>query len=155
MWQGRVVAIHIHGEEGAAPFAIDEARLVAGKGIEGDVNYLAVEKSSGPERVDQAVTLIESEAVEAAKRDYDLDVTAAETRRNIQTEGVPLNHLVGREFRVGTAVCLGVELCEPCGYLEKMTKKGMVKAFLHRGGLRAQILRDGVARPGDPVEPRV
>ena len=39
MWQGRVVAIHIHGEEGAAPFAIDEARLVAGKGIEGDVNY--------------------------------------------------------------------------------------------------------------------
>jgi MOSC domain-containing protein YiiM len=154
MWQGRVVAIHIHEGEGATPYAIDEAKLVAGKGIEGDVNFRAAEREPSPKRADEAVTLIESETIQAVKRDYDIDLTSAESRRNVETAGVPLNHLVGREFRVGSAVCRGVQLCEPCGYLEKMTKKGVLKALLHRGGLRAQILQDGVARPGDTVEPR-
>ena len=151
MGQGRIVAIRIHEKEGEIPHAIDEARLVAGRGIEGDANFLAAHKD--PSRANEALTLIESEAVEAARRDYGVDVTAATSRRNVQTEGVALNHLVGREFRVGTALCRGVELCEPCGHLEKMTAKGVRQALVHRGGLRAQILEDGVARPGDSVEP--
>lgn len=152
MRPGRIVAIHIHGESGAMPFAIEEARLVAGKGIEGDVNFAAAGKDPGPKRVDEALTLIESEALEAARRDYGIELTGADSRRNVLTEGIALNHLVEREFRVGTAVCFGVELCEPCGHLEKMTRKGVVKALIHRGGLRARIVRDGTARPGDTVE---
>jgi MOSC domain-containing protein YiiM len=148
MKNGRIVAIHIHGKEREVPRAIAEARLVAGKGIEGDVNF---GKNSEDEATE--LTLIESEAIEAAKRDYGVDVTAGGTRRNIETRDVPLNHLVGREFRVGTAVCRGERLCEPCGHLERMTVQGIVKALVHRGGLRARILRDGVARPGDRVEP--
>jgi MOSC domain-containing protein YiiM len=150
MKRGHIVAIHIHGKGGEMPHALEQARLVAGKGIEGDVNF--GQGDSEPDDTTE-LTLIESEAVEAVKRDYGIDVTAAATRRNVATRDVPLNHLVGREFRVGTAVCRGVRLCEPCGHLEKMTAKGVMKALLHRGGLRARILRDGVARPGDAVEP--
>lgn len=149
MGNGRIVAIHIHGKGREVPRAIAEARLVAGKGIEGDVNF---GKESSAEEATE-LTLIESEAIEAAKREYGVDVDAGATRRNVETRDVPLNHLVGREFRVGTAVCRGVQLCEPCGHLERMTVKGITKALIHRGGLRAQILRDGVARPGDRVEP--
>jgi MOSC domain-containing protein YiiM len=151
MGQGRIIAIHVHGEAGATPRAIEVARLVAGKGIEGDVNFEAAEKDPSPKRADGALTLIETEAIEAAGRDCAVHLSAADSRRNVLTEGIALNHLVGKEFRVGTAVCHGVELCEPCGYLEKMTQKGVVQAFLHRGGLRARIVRDGVARPGDSV----
>lgn len=151
MIEGRIVAIHIHDREGGEPFAIDEARLVAGRGIEGDVNFAAAGQDPSPRRADAALTLIESEALEAARRDHGFELSAAGSRRNVLTEGLALNHLVGREFRVGTAVCFGVELCEPCGHLERLTRKGAVKALIHRGGLRARILRDGVARPGDTV----
>lgn len=151
MSEGRIIAIHVHPNEGDAPQRIEEARLVAGRGIVGDVNHALSE--SRPERERNAVTLIEAEAIEAVARDYGIEVTAAGSRRNVLTEGIALNHLVGKRFRVGSAVCEGVELCEPCGYLEKNTQRGVMKALLHRGGLRARILEDGTARPGDTVEP--
>ncbi|MBZ0267229.1 MOSC domain-containing protein [bacterium] len=151
MNRGRILAIHIHAHEGDDPHAINEAKLIAGRGIDGDVNHALSEME--PERGINAVTLIETEAIEAVRRDYGIELTAAESRRNVQTEGVALNHLVGRRFRVGTALCEGMELCEPCGYLESKTRKGVTKALLHRGGLRARILEGGVARPGDTIEP--
>ena len=52
------------------------------------------------------MTLIESEAVQAAGRDYNVDADPGDARRNIVTSGVPLNHLVDSEFVVGE---LGVE----------------------------------------------
>jgi MOSC domain-containing protein YiiM len=153
MSHGRIVAIHIHAQEGGEPRAVGEARLVSGRGIEGDRNFAPAGNEATERHLEKAVSLIETEAIEAVRRDYGIELTAAESRRNIQTEGVALNHLVGRTFRVGTALCEGVELCEPCGYLEKKTRKGVLKALLHRGGLRARVLEDGVARPGDAIEP--
>ncbi len=69
------------------------------------------------------------------------------------TRDVALNHLVGERFRVGTAVCEGVELCEPCSHLESLTQEGTRSALVHRGGLRAAIVEDGAIRVGDGVEP--
>ena len=65
--------------------------------------------------------------------------------------GVPLNHLVGREFLIGDVRCRGIRLCEPCSHLEKITGKEVVKALTHRGGLRAQVLTDGVLQVGDEI----
>jgi len=64
------------------------------------------------------VTLIEVEALEAAAEDYGVDLGPGEHRRNVTTRGVALNHLVGSRFRVGKAVFEGVDLCDPCGYME-------------------------------------
>jgi MOSC domain-containing protein YiiM len=99
----------------------------------------------------QEVTLIEQEALEAAQREYDLPLTHAESRRNLLTSGVPLNHLVGRRFTIGSVVLEGVKLCEPCGYLERFTGKKVIEALRHRGGLRARIVQGGVLRVGDPI----
>ena len=55
----------------------------------------------------------ESEALEALRRDYEVDLDPAQARRNLLTRGVPLNHLVGREFRVGGVTLRGLRLCEP------------------------------------------
>ncbi len=56
------------------------------------------------------------------------------------TRGVLLNHLVGREFRVGGATLRGVELCEPCKHLVDVTGiKSLLPTLIHGGGLRAQI----------------
>ena len=80
-----------------------------------------------------------------------IKLTAADTRRNIATSGVPLNHLVDREFCVGTVLMRGTRLCEPCKYLEELTQHGVMSGLIHRGGLRAQILGEGVIHVGDTV----
>jgi MOSC domain-containing protein YiiM len=67
--------------------------------------------------------------------------------------GVALNHLVGTEFRVGEVRLKGVRLCEPCGYLERVTGLPVKAGLVHRGGLRAQVLSGGTIRVGDPVVP--
>jgi MOSC domain-containing protein YiiM len=95
--------------------------------------------------------LIESEAIEALKRDYGIELQPGDSRRNIVTRGVPLNHLVGCEFKIGAVTLRGIELCEPCAHLQKLTQQGVVRGLVHRGGLNAEILTDGLIRPGDAV----
>ena len=68
------------------------------------------------------------------------------------TRGIDVNALVGERFRVGNVECFGVELCEPCTTLQKLTRPGVVKAYVHRAGLNADILTDGEIAVGDAVE---
>jgi MOSC domain-containing protein YiiM len=68
------------------------------------------------------------------------------------TRGVPLNHLVGREFQVGAVRLFGRRLCEPCEHLEGLTIKGVLTGLIHRGGLRADIVLGGSIRVGDTVK---
>ena len=62
-----------------------------------------------------------------------------------------MNDLVGKRFTVGEVECLGVELCEPCLHLQEMTRPGIIKELVHRAGLNADILTDGVISVGDEV----
>jgi MOSC domain-containing protein YiiM len=151
MFQGEVVSIHIAPEEGERVVEVHEVQAVAGKGLEGDRYFLSSGTFARKWDPGNEVTLIESEAVEALGRDYGIRLGAGETRRNIMTRGVPLNHLVGREFRVGDAVLRGERLCDPCGLLERMTQPGVRRALAHRGGLNAAIVVGAVIRKGDRV----
>ena len=97
------------------------------------------------------ITLIEIEAVEALARENNIQIEPGVARRNLVTRGVPLNHLVGREFQVGGVRLRGTRLCEPCQYLEGLTIKGLMAGLIHRGGLRANILSSGTIRVGDSI----
>jgi MOSC domain-containing protein YiiM len=131
---------------------VDSVRAVAGRGLEGDRYFLRTGTYSRKDGADREITLIESEALDALLRDYGLTIDASETRRNVATRDVALNHLVGRTFRVGEATVRGLRLCEPCGHMERLCGKRVRPGLVHRGGLRAQILTDGVIRLGDPIE---
>jgi len=65
--------------------------------------------------------------------------------------GVRLNDLIGKRFRVGGVECLGVKICEPCQHLQSLTRPGLIKDMIHRGGLNADILTDGQISVGDVV----
>jgi MOSC domain-containing protein YiiM len=132
---------------------LKKARAVVGRGLEGDRYFDQVGTYSNRPGPDRELTLIESEAIEALKRDLQITLEPKDSRRNIVTKGVPLNHLVGRTFKVGDVTLRGIRLCEPCSYLESLTTQGIEKGLLHRGGLRAQILNDGTIRIGDTVKP--
>ena len=146
MFEGRLLAIGICKNDGDDIESVNEIEAVANVGLSGD-RYAEKDKPG------RAITLIEIEALDAAKRDHEFEISHLESRRNLLTESVPLNHLVGREFTVGGVRLRGVELCEPCGYLEEKTAKGAVKALRHRGGLRAEIVESGKLSVGDKVLP--
>jgi MOSC domain-containing protein YiiM len=154
-FEGRIVAIYLAHAGGAPMESRDHVRAFAGEGLEGDRYAARVGTYSGTRYGDskRAVTLIEREAVRGAALEHAIELSEGETRRNLVTEGVPLNHLVDREFLVGTVRMRGVNLSEPCVYLEESTRPGVRRALIHRGGLRAEILDDGVIRVGDAVTP--
>jgi MOSC domain-containing protein YiiM len=154
MWKGTVVSVHIAAGAAESMVSVPHARAVPGKGLEGDRYFKATGTYSGSGGPHREVTLIESEAIEALRRDYDVEFQAGDSRRNIVTRAVPLNHLVGHEFRVGAVTLRGLRLCEPCTHLEEVSGKPVRKGLVHRGGLRAQVLTGGIIRVGDPIQPR-
>jgi len=133
--------------------AVPEVRAHAGKGLEGDRYTVGTGTYSATPGTGRQVTLIEVEAIDALQRDHAVAIPATAARRNIVTRGVALNDLVGRQFRVGGVTLVGVRLCEPCTHLEGLTRPGVLRGLVHRGGLRADVLTDGVIRVGDVVEP--
>ena len=144
---GRVEAIFLSPEHGELPTPVERVHARAGRGLEGNRYYW--DEGTAPSGC--AITLIASEAVEAVAGEGDVSVEPAATRRNVLTRGIDVNALVGKRFRIGAVECEGVELCEPCTTLEAMTQPGVVKAFVHRAGLNADILTDGEISVGDPV----
>jgi MOSC domain-containing protein YiiM len=159
-FSGVLLAIHIAPAASAPMVELDAARLVEGQGIEGDRyatrsgTYSARPLAGDDPAVNnRQVTLIEMETLDALARDHGIALAPHETRRNLTTAGVPLNHLVGREFRVGDVVLVGGRLNVPCQYLEDLLAKPVFKPLLNRSGLNCRIVKGGTIRPGDAVRP--
>ncbi len=152
-WTGRLEHIHITAERSDVMRRLDEARLVAGKGIEGDRYFLGTGTYSMKPGPDRQVTLIERETLEALARDHGIELTPEQHRRNLTVSGVPLNHLIGRRFHVGPVLLETVRLNKPCKYLEKMTGKAVYLPLLNRSGLNCRVIEGGTIRPGDLLTP--
>lgn len=154
MFQGTVVSISITPSGGEPMRLVGEVRAVAGKGLEGDRYFQQAGTFSERGGSDRQVTLIEAEAIESLARESGVELEYGDARRNIVTRGVPLNHLVEKEFVVGEVAVRGIRLCEPCAHLASLTDQKVLPGLVHRGGLRAEILSDGVIRVGDGVRPQ-
>src|ERR1700686_4489004 len=99
MPNGTVESIHI-ASVGEAPIqSVGQAVANPGAGLEGDRYPQQSGTFSKPEP-DYELTLSEAEAIEALRRDYQVELPAGDARRNIVTRGVPLNHLFCREFTI-------------------------------------------------------
>jgi MOSC domain-containing protein YiiM len=144
---GRVESIYLGAEAEVPLDAVPEARVVEGRGLEGDRYFDGAGTFSDWPGDGRHVTLVEREALD----DVGLDGAAA--RRNVVTSGIGLNDLVGRTFSVGEVVLRGTRLCEPCAHLEGLTRPGVLRELVHRGGLRADVVSGGVIRVGDAVTP--
>lgn len=157
MRKGVVVSIHISPEATQSMLSVNEARAVPGKGLEGDRYFKQVgtysnKPAPGGLPPARELTLIEIETIEALKRESGIEIAAGDVRRNIVTRDVPLNHFMNREFRVGEIKLRGIRLCEPCDHVQRLTGKEILQPLVHRGGIRAEILTDGVIRVGDTIE---
>lgn len=143
---GAVDGIWIAGSAGEPVRSLNTVRAVAGQGLAGDRHVLGT--GTFPSGLPgSSLTLIEAEVCES----FDPPLRADEHRRNLVTRGVELNGLVGREFLIGDVRCRGMRLCEPCRVMDGYASRPLLRALVHRGGLRADILDDGEIHVGDRV----
>jgi MOSC domain-containing protein YiiM len=149
---GELIGICITRTLASEMQSVGDAQALTGIGLKGDRYALRQGTFSavGEEPIQQ-VTLIEEEALIAALRDHQTTITHAMSRRNLLTRGVPLNHLVDQTFAIGEVLIRGVELCEPCRHLQKLTCPEILKPLIHRGGLRAAIIRGGTLHVGQAI----
>lgn len=155
---GELLHIHVAPAASYEMEELEQAELVAGRGIVGDRYYLGTGTYS-PKPDIREVTLIEVEALDALAandppmQEKPITLDPADHRRNLTTHGVPLNHLVGKRFRVGDVILRGGRLNFPCKYLEELLGEPVYLPLYNRSGLNCTIERGGVIRRGDRITP--
>ena len=122
----------------------DHLSCLAGAGIEGDRYALGTGTYSKKPEPGRQLTIIEIEELKALKHFPDISCFAEQCRRNVISQGIRLNSLVGKIISIGTVELKVHRLCQPCGYLEgKLRKPGLKDALWDKGGVRCAILNDG------------
>jgi MOSC domain-containing protein YiiM len=146
-----VERIFIASSEGDPLVERQQVTVVAGAGIVGD-RYFDRHEEPG-----QNISLIEAEEIEAFFAEQDRPNDLSVTRRNLVIRGVRVSELIGREFLIGDVRLRGVAFCEPCMVVGKalatpeLPAAQVVKRFVHRAGIRADVLSDGVIACGAPI----
>ena len=153
MTEGRVKGIYIAPKMGANVSGHQKVSVRAGKGIEGDRYFSNTGKnrSNYKGQPDWEITLIESEVIEAFNQDTGNKFHESDFRRNLVTEGIRLNDLVGKTFNINGVSFFGVQLCEPCASLQKRLAVKILPDLIGKGGLRAQIRGVGLLNVGDAI----
>jgi hypothetical protein len=142
-----VEAIYLSPVATRLPLPVERVLAVAGRGLEGDRYFHGIGTYSDyPDQRGRHLTLVEAGALQRA------GIDGGAARRNLVISGLELGGLVGKRFRVGEVECLGRRLCEPCEYLEHLTRPGVLRALVHTG-LRADILLGGEITRRSPIQP--
>jgi MOSC domain-containing protein YiiM len=147
---GRVELLALTAAAQAPMTVVQQAVAHAGRGLEGDRYFDARGTFSDPHATGNDLTLIEAEVLEQLALPG-AGLAPEDARRNVITRGIDLNALVGQRFTIGAVTCVGRRLCEPCAHLQRLTAPGTLRALVHKGGLRADLVTGGVIEVGDAV----
>lgn len=129
-----------HGQEpGTSPnLEVSEIECIAGRGILGDRFLDHCDDYKGQ------VTFFSIEVFKDVCRQLGIaGLSASVVRRNIVTEGVDLNQLIGKRFRVQGLEFEGICECKPCYWMDRAVAPGAEHLLQGRGGLRAKVLAGG------------
>ncbi len=144
---GKVLEIGISKNKGEKIQKVDEVEAIKGKGLLNDRKFRENNHKKSQ------ITLIEIENINHYNKISNTNISPINFRRNIITENIRLNDLVGKEFFVGNVKLKAHDLCRPCKYLqEKLKQDNFIKEFLHTGGLRCEILTNGKISINDIIK---
>jgi hypothetical protein len=143
---GTVEGIWIAPAAGEPAQSRQNARAVAGRGLEGD--RACAGTGTFPSGLPgSALTLIAAEVCQS----FTPSLSPDEHRRNLITRGIDLNRLAGRDFTIGQVRCRGMRLCEPCLVIQRRASRPLLRQLIHRAGLCADILTSGLIQAGDQI----
>jgi len=152
---GRVVSLHLHPEKSGEPLRpVEQIEVVAQKGIRGNGRYFGRLSRSTGQPSKRQVTLIEREQISEHAATLGLEtISPGAVRSNIETLGINLIELIGREVRIGEAILRFYEARTPCEKMDRICEglRGLMED--RKQGVLAQVIRGGVIRVGDTTEP--
>ena len=134
-----------HGKEPSEHpmIEVETAHCIAGRGLEGD-RFLDYKKNYQGQ-----VTFFSWEVFQELCTALSLwDRPPSVLRRNVITEELDLNALIGKEFELQGVRFAGTQECAPCYWMDRAFGAGAEKLLEGRGGLRARILNGGELRVG-------
>lgn len=152
---GSVVGIHT-APRGMLPMRnIREARVIQGKGLEGDryaegKGFLSDKLVEFGVRDQRDVTLIQYEVLASLRQEHRIHLSMSEHRRNVTTVGVDVNALIGKRFKIGSIELEGFSN-QPCKHLEDVTGKPIAPLLIGRCGINARVLNSGTIRLSDEI----
>jgi MOSC domain-containing protein YiiM len=150
MIDGKLLHIHTAARTGRSMVAHEERVASRAVGLEGDRYALGMGKySNSPDY--REITLFEIEVIHALKEDRGIDLMPADHRRNLTTQGIGLNHMIGKTLSIGEISVEVMRPCKPCRYLNLMSKKQISVALSDQAGVFARILTSGRIRIGDAI----
>ena len=143
---GKVLEIGIASIKGGKIQSVTNVDAVKGKGLLNDRKF----RENNDKKCQ--ITLIEIENIKNFNNISSTNISPIDFRRNIITENIRLNKMIGMEFFIGKVKLKAHDLCRPCKYLQdKLKQENFIKEFLHKGGLRCEILSDGKINVGDNI----
>ena len=129
-----------HGQPAGSHSIVEVAEIdcIAGSGVRGDRFYNYKENYQGQ------ITFFSSEVFDSMRIALNLPgKSPAAARRNVVTQGIDLNSLIGTDFEIQGVRFRGTAHCKPCYWMDRAFAPGAEHFLQNHGGLRAQILTDG------------
>ncbi len=152
---GRVVSLHLHPPEpGAALRSVEVIEVVEGKGILNEPRYFGKisRRTGGASR--RQVSLIEREQIAEHAAALGLQtIPPGAVRSNIETLGLSLVELIGREVQIGEAVLFLYEARDPCSKMDAICQGLRELMMEQRQGVMAEVRRGGRICVGDGIRP--
>jgi MOSC domain-containing protein YiiM len=149
----RVVSLHLHPVIAGAPLhAVEAIELVEGKGILNEPRYFGKisRRTGGASR--RQVSLIEREQISEHAAALGLQTIApGAVRSNIETLGIKLVELVGKEIEIGEAVLFLYEPRDPCSKMDAICQGLRELMMNQRQGVMAEVKRGGRICVGDVI----
>src|SRR5437867_1909941 len=142
---GRVASLHLHPAMPGLPLqAVESIEVLEGKGILDEPRYFGRINRGTGQPSQRQITLIEREQIaeHAAALGWQA-IPPGAVRSNIETEGINLIELIGRQIEIGDAALFLYAARDPCAKMDAICQ-GLRQLMLnHRQGVLAEVMRSG------------
>jgi MOSC domain-containing protein YiiM len=151
--EGRVASLHLHpANPGAGLQSVETVDFVEAKGIQGDIRYFGRLSRATGEPTHRQVTLMEREQINQHATALGLgEIPPGAMRSNVETTGIDLVALVGREVAIGEVVLFLVGPRDPCEKMDAICRGLRERMLNNRQGVLAQVRGSGTVRVGDTI----
>lgn len=150
---GRVASLHLHPKEsGGLLQTVTSIEVHEGKGIVGNPRHYARRKSDGTASKRQ-VSLIAREQVAEHAATLGLEkISPGVIRSNIETTGVDLVSLIGKNVKIGGATLFFYEARTGCAQMDAICQDLRELSKGNRLGVLAQVIEPGRIEVGDEIK---
>ncbi len=153
--KGLVASLHLHPEKGGDPLrSVERIEVVAEKGIVGNPRKFGVTSRRTGQPSKRQVSVMEREQIAEHAATLGLQsIPPGLVRSNIETSGIDLVALVGRQIQIGDAILFFYEARTPCEKMDRICPGLRALMENNRQGVLAQVVRSGVIHVGDILTP--